>query len=216
MPASPRRAADGAVEPRARDREGTERRLLDAARAVLANDGFQGFGVNAIAREAGCDKQLIYRYYGGLEGLLDALGEDLAGWWGRKLTPLDALGRPEDYAELIQRMALSLLQALRDDPLMQKIVLWEVIEGSPQVQRLSMARARNMAEWMNRTRGEIVPPEGVDAPALNAMLIAAVHHIVVSGVNTGSFAGMDLRTEDDWERVRRTLRKVIETMYRAQ
>lgn len=199
---------------RSRDREATERRLLDAARSVLAEQGFGRFGVNAVARAADCDKQLIYRYFGGLEGLIEALGKDLADWWGEKLAPMAALGRPDDYADLIGRMALSLLQALREDPLMRQIVLWEVIEASPEIQKLATARADSMANWMQRTRAGVAPPEGVDAPALNAMLIAAVHHLVVSGVNTGSFAGINLETEDDWERVRQTLRRIIEAVYR--
>lgn len=203
-----------AYEHTGRGREATERRLLDAARTVLAQTGFQGFGVNAVAREAGCDKQLIYRYFGGLDGLLEALGADLADWWGEKLAPMQALGRPRDYGDLMIRMGLSLLQALRDDPLMRQIVLWELVEPTPLIQKFSQSRARSMQEWMARTRGDLQPPPGVDVPALNAMLVAAVHHIAVSGANTGSFAGLDLKTEDDWERVRRTLRAIIETMYR--
>ena len=58
---------------RPRNRAGTERAIFIAARTLLAEEGFQGFGVNAVARRAGCDKQLIYRYYGGLNGLIDAI-----------------------------------------------------------------------------------------------------------------------------------------------
>lgn len=196
-----------------RDRGSTERRLLDAARRVLATSGFQGLGVNAVARAAQCDKQLIYRYFGGLDGLLDALGADMADWWGEKLVPMQALGRPQSYAELISRMALSLLQSLRDDPLMRQIVLWEIVESTPQIQKFSAARAKSMQEWMIKTRGDLAMPAGIDVPALNAMLIASVHHIALAGLNTGSFAGMELKSDQDWERVRQTLRSIIETMY---
>jgi len=41
---------------------------------------FSGFGINAPARRYGFDKQLIFRDFGGLEGLIDAIGDDLAGW----------------------------------------------------------------------------------------------------------------------------------------
>jgi AcrR family transcriptional regulator len=37
---------------------------------VLARDGFGAIGINAVAREAGVDKVLIYRYFGGLPELL--------------------------------------------------------------------------------------------------------------------------------------------------
>ncbi|HCV71491.1 MAG TPA: TetR family transcriptional regulator, partial [Agrobacterium sp.] len=56
-------------EKRIKDRAATEKAIFEAARSLLAEEGFQGFGINAVARRAGCDKQLIYRYFGGLEGL---------------------------------------------------------------------------------------------------------------------------------------------------
>lgn len=59
---------------RPRDRAATEERILAAVGQVLARDGFAAGGVNAVAREAGVDKVLICRYFGGLPGLLRAWG----------------------------------------------------------------------------------------------------------------------------------------------
>ena len=42
---------------------------------------FPPFGINAVARQAGCDKVLIYRYFNGLEGLLMAFAETTELWW---------------------------------------------------------------------------------------------------------------------------------------
>ncbi|MFN6986979.1 MAG: TetR/AcrR family transcriptional regulator, partial [Rhizobium oryzihabitans] len=67
-------------EKRVKDRAATEKAIFNAARSLLAEEGFQGFGINAVARRAGCDKQLIYRYFGGLDGLIEAIGEDLGSW----------------------------------------------------------------------------------------------------------------------------------------
>ncbi len=196
-----------------RDREATERRILDAARAVLAASGSEGFGINAVARQAGCDKQLIYRYYGGLGGLVDAIGKDIASWWADRLRPLEALGCPDTYAELMQRLGLSVFQALRDDPLMRQIVMWELTSNSDQVQRLSRARSVALQEWMQRVRGNLVPPEGMDAAATNAVILAAIQHLVLAGTTAGAFAGVPLTDEADWERMRGTLKRVIAALY---
>ena len=40
-------------------------------------------------RRAGCDKQLIYRYYGGMDGLVDAIGGELARWFGADAALID-------------------------------------------------------------------------------------------------------------------------------
>lgn len=48
----------------------TEKRLLEAVSKIIEEEGFTKIGINHIARQAKCDKVLIYRYFGGLDGLL--------------------------------------------------------------------------------------------------------------------------------------------------
>lgn len=194
---------------RTRGRAATEAAILRAARGLLAERGFSGLGVNALARRAGCDKQLIYRHFGGLEGLIDRVGADLTGWVERALVPLDALGRLESYAELVERLLIGYLQALRDDPVMQRVVAWELSDPSPMVRRLGEARSRGLSAWVARQRGDLAPPAGLDAPAVNALLIAAVQHVVLAAGISGSFAGLALASEEEWDRLRGAMRLVV-------
>jgi len=53
-----------------KDRELTERKILDAVGSIIASDGFESVGINVVAQRAGVSKMLIYRYFGGLNGLL--------------------------------------------------------------------------------------------------------------------------------------------------
>ena len=59
----------------------TEQRILDAVGQLLLEQGYPAVGVNAIARRAGCDKVLIYRYFGGFDELLLAFAETSELWW---------------------------------------------------------------------------------------------------------------------------------------
>ena len=47
----------------------TEKRLLEAVSKIIEEEGFTQIGINRIAKKAQCDKVLIYRYFGGLDGL---------------------------------------------------------------------------------------------------------------------------------------------------
>ncbi len=198
---------------RRRDREATERALVAAAKQVLAEAGFQNFGVNAIARQAGCDKQLIYRYFGGLEGLADAIGADLADTLTARLQPLSAGAPPKTYAELMKVLALGLVDLLRADPIMQQIIAWEMAAPSPLVTQMVAARGRRLGAWMQAMRGELAPPAGVDAPAVNAILIASTQQLVLSAAASGEFASMPLRTEADWRRVQSALAALVDAIY---
>lgn len=200
--------------PTTRDRARTESAIVAAAREVLAAEGFQGFGINAVARRAGCDKQLIYRYFGGLDGLIDAIGAQLADWIGSSLDPAEE-APPATYAEMSERLILRFLDALRGDALVQKIAAWEIAAPSPLVARLTQARGVAMARWMARTRGDLTPPPGLDAPALNIFLIAGVQQLVLAAAAAGQFSGVSLTTEADWDRVRAAARRIIAAVYGA-
>lgn len=199
--------------PRPRDRAATEAALIKAAREVLAEAGFQGLGINAIARRAGADKQLIYRYFGGVDGLVDAIGAQIAEEMRERLQPLSAASPPASYRDLATRMMLGFLEAVRSDPLMQKIMVWEIASPSALVQRLTLARSKGMMAWVAEMRGDLTPPAGVDVPAANAALLASVQHLALSAAAVGQFAGLPLRTETDWDRVRATIRTMVAAIY---
>jgi len=203
-------------ETRHRDREETARIILVAALEVLADGGHTEFGVNAIARRAGCDKQLIYRYYGGLEGLADAIGVHLASELAARLEGLGETPKPTTYAELMRVLVVRLLDLLRDDRIMQRIIAWEIAAPSPLSERMVAARGKGLAIWMRKMRAGLADPEGVDAPALNAVLIASTQHLVLSSAAQGVFAGMSLKSEADWKRVRTALVTFVDAVYGAK
>ncbi|MDB5525677.1 MAG: putative transcriptional regulator protein TetR family [Rhizobium sp.] len=196
-----------------RDRNATAARILKAASELLAENGFQNFGVNAVARRAGCDKQLIYRYFGGMDGLVDAIGVQLAGWVEERMPENGGSGFLLTYGDLVERLLLLFMEALRDDPLMKKIIVWEISENSPQVRRLSEARSKSLALWIDRVRGRMQPPKGVDPFALNALLIGAVQHIVLAGEAAKRFAGVELESAKDWDRIAQAVKRLVRGVY---
>lgn len=203
----------GADRKPVRDRGQTEDRIRAAARAVLAEEGFKGFGINAVARRAGCDKQLIYRYFGGLAGLIDTIGGDL-GTWVREHIPEDSGGVfLLTYADLVERLALLFLDALRADPLVRRIAAWELAEESEHIRRLSEARSRALEAWIDRMKGGLQPPKGVDQAVTNALVLAAIQQLVLSSVTSGRFANVSLRSEKDWEKVRSALKRLVHGVY---
>jgi len=59
--------------------EETRARILDAARELLmAGDGFAGFTIDAVARQASVARMTVYYQFGSKVGLLEALSDDLA------------------------------------------------------------------------------------------------------------------------------------------
>ena len=55
-----------------RNRALTEQRLIDAVGEIITEDGIEGVRINRVAKRAGVNKILIYRYFNDIEGLREA------------------------------------------------------------------------------------------------------------------------------------------------
>lgn len=171
-------------------REAMSEQIVSAACEVLASQGFSDFGINAVARAAGCDKQLIYRYFGGLEGLVAAIGAQLGDRFAKGLSAPEPT--PQSYADLIETLLLSLFDLIRADPLLRNITAWELADPSPLVAPLVAARSTAIQRWLGEVRGALAPPPSVDVAAVNAVLIGGVQQLALAGARSEGFAGLRL------------------------
>lgn len=197
---------------RERDRDTTRQRILDAAAKVLSDDGFAAFGVNAVSREAGCDKVLIYRYFGGLEGLAEALGARLDVWLGPLPQPTGIRG----YGAVMAAVLGEYLKALRGNPLLKRILAWELQDTNELTRQLGRAKSLAVTQWFIGVRAQSgPPPEMVDAPAINAILIAAAHHLALREAHDGTFAGLDLTLPQTWPRIEAAMNLLLARAYQS-
>jgi hypothetical protein len=148
-----------------------------------------------------------------MDGLVDAIGQELAHWVEDKMPENGGAGFLLTYGDLVERLLVLFLEALRDDPLMKKIMAWEISENTPEVRRLSEARSKSLLQWIDRVRRNLQPPKGTDPAALNALLIGAVQHMVLAGEAAGRFAGLSLVSAKEWARVEQAVKKLVRGVY---
>src|SRR5512139_2485185 len=127
------------TEVEARNRDATRGRILATVGRLLARDGFSSLGVNAVAREAGVDKVLIYRYFGGIEALLDTWGREVLG--GAEPRPGADLATPgTSAADRAAGALLAFARAARQDPQALEVMRWELVEDNALTRRLAALR----------------------------------------------------------------------------
>ncbi|MFV8836515.1 TetR/AcrR family transcriptional regulator [Aquisalimonas sp. APHAB1-3] len=190
-----------------RDREYSEQRLIQAVGQILARDGFGGLGVNAVARAAGVDKVLIYRYFDGLPNLLRAYGEG-ADFWP---TVDEVLGSDIDAVrrlppeQRVEHVVLALLEALRNRPQTIEILAWEAVADNALTRTLA-----NIREQWGRDVIARVFPDAREHPddvlALANLMVAGFQYLMIRARKSPAFGGVDLRSEAGWERIRQAIR----------
>jgi AcrR family transcriptional regulator len=190
-----------------RDRARTEEALLSAVGRLLSKSGFEDVGVNAVAREAGVDKVLIYRYFGKLPDLLRAFAERGGHW------PTDAelLGDdlPADPAELAAHVLVRFGRAIRSRPETLSIMRRELSERNPLTDALAEAREQQALRLAARI-GDL----GVDAPAVGAIIAAGLTYLSLRAPTVQAYNGVDLHSDEGWERIERAVQRIVEALTR--
>ena len=184
-----------------RDRGITSRRLISALGSLLAREGFKGVGVNAVAREAGVDKKLIYRYFGGLEGLIGAFGRE-GDFWPSILElaggDLKAVSRLS-LEDRLSAFSRNFIRGLRRRPMTLAIMAWEMVEKNELTRELEAVREQRTMEFFKMFFGAERP--GLDLQAVVMLVGAAVSYLLIRSDHIDVYGGLGLATDEDWERI---------------
>ena len=132
------RIANAARMPAERRRQ----QLLDATKAIVDRDGFHAVSIEAVAREAGISRPIVYGHFRVLPGLLEALVEREGA---RALAQLELVlpdvAAKGDPLETLLGGLRAYLQAARADPATWRLVLMPP-EGAPAILRVHIAAGR--------------------------------------------------------------------------
>lgn len=194
---------------RPRDREATRALLIAAVGKMLAEQGFTRLGVNGVAKEAGVDKVLIYRYFGGMPGLITAFGQEGDFWPGIEEL---AGGDIEAFRQLpledkLYGLSRNFLAGIRRRPLTLEIMAWEMVERNDLTVELETIRETRMLRF-----AEMFLPgagAGIDLMAISAILGAGISYLVCRSRKTRWYNGIDLGADEGWRRIEQGMAQVV-------
>jgi AcrR family transcriptional regulator len=150
--------------------------LLDATKAIVAERGFHAVSIEAVAREAGITRPIVYGHFDDLPGLLEALvereGMRALAQLGTVL-PTD-LGEG-DPRELLLAALRAYLEAVQSDPVTWRLVLMPP-EGAPDVlrERITDGRAAVVTQLAAAAQPGLRPGRESPDPELTARTLSAV------------------------------------------
>ncbi|MFA5297760.1 MAG: TetR/AcrR family transcriptional regulator [Lutibacter sp.] len=183
-----------------RDRLATEKKIYHAFLSILKEKGPQGVGINAIAKEAGVSKGLIYRYFGGLDGLLLQYAQK--GDFFKSLLVLD--NKEKSSVEDLKKFAKEATKELRENKLAQEILRWQLLENNKETKELF--------KYTNTQVEKIFAINDKDTSlnhAFQLMIGGYVYFTLLSKFHK-KFITTDLTQEKTWENFDNALEKTIE------
>ena len=195
-----------------RNKEITKRKLIKAVGHVLADVGFHQLGINMVAREAGVNKKLIYRYFNGLPGLVSAYGQTAEFW----PTLDELLGGDRELIKMMPTHGVMseffkrYLRAILSRPHTLEILAWEAVERNHLTKILEEGRVKLALSFFELMQED--PPEKVDLTALVLIVAGAVNYLAVRSRIHSSLGGIDLQSSEGWNRVERCIEMIMQKM----
>lgn len=189
-------------------REATESELIEAFGRVVRRNGLRNVGVNEVIKEAGVGKALLYRYFGGLPGLVRAWGERNRVWPPlADLQPLSEEPAGVSPAAQLKRIVIRNAEVHRADPVRIEMLADELMVPTSISRALGRIRrqlGRDHAQVFAGNRGFR------DYHLLMVVLMAAASYLAMRAVKAPRFMGEDLSDPETWSRLMREIEGVID------
>ncbi len=176
-------------------KEETKTKLVKAVGKILAKEGFKGLGVNKVARRAGVDKVLVYRYFNGLPGLVAAFSQTIDFWpsveelMGQEPEAVIAMAPDKQMAHFFKSYAA----ALRKRPITQDILAWELLERNELSRQLEDIRIKTILHYFETLENL---PDDDQLTAIVVLMGGAVNHLIIKSRIHPHVGGIDMDTRE--------------------
>jgi len=189
----------------------TEDTLLDAFENALVRDGIRKLSVNSIVDLAGVGKPLLYRYFGGLPGLVRAWAVRRAFWRDTTTANEQLTVAADDDQAFRRQIADNLITSaeyLRSNPVTLELLAEELTARSELSDAFQEARGEQGRFF---TRSMLTDDRYVrrDNRRLIIVLYAAVTYLAMRARRSPRFMGLRLDTDEGWNDALEMVREII-------
>lgn len=193
-----------------RDREATERRLLDTIGRMINEIGFEKIGINAVAAQSGVSKILIYRYFGSMEGLMTAYIRQHDFW----------INFPHEIPErsqlpaFLKKMFREQIEQLRSNPTLKRLYRWELSSDNDMIVKLRQQRESagiRRIEEVSRLTG--YPQQ--ELATLASLITASITYLVMLEEFCPVYNGIPLNDDAGWQQIIQGIDALIDKTFPA-
>jgi AcrR family transcriptional regulator len=196
---------------RRQKRQATEAAIIAALDRLVRREGLRRVGVNALVKEAGVGKGLIYQYFGGLAGVVKAWGEKNKLWpstaelMGISDTAFSGLSPREQIRAVVRNH----LQGLRNNPLSVEVLADELMAPTEITEALRAARQR-LGREHEAIHAHNHAMRAYDNRSVVMILLAAANYFAMRAARAPRYMGDMIDTPDGWNALLKRFDRIID------
>lgn len=188
-----------------RNRDATEKRLLETVGRMVAEKGFEQIGINAVAAQSGVSKILIYRYFGSVDGLLSAYILQYDFWLN---LPADVPERAE-LPQFLKTLFQQQIDRLRTDATLRRLYRWELSCNNATIAKIREQREKAGLELIRKfcQASGMQQPE---AETISALFAASITYLAMLSDFCPVYNGIAIGEKAGWERIKSGIDALID------
>lgn len=190
-----------------RDREQSEEKLIKAVGELIDEIGFENIGINQVAKRAGFSKNLIYRYFESLDGLIYAYIKKHDFWLNRNVSELD-LSDMKGYLKAFYRREIA---EYRGNKTLKRLRRWELSTDKEFVAELRARREKNGVQFLNMM-SQFAKVDEEQIQAISALLDAGIAYLSLFEDNCQMYNGIDLQSDKGWQQIIKGIDTLIDLL----
>ena len=190
-----------------RDRDNTEERLIDAVGELIVEVGFENLGINQVAKQAGFSKNLIYRYFDSLDGLIYAYMKKHDFWLNTSLEQPD-ISDIKGYLKAFYRREIA---EYRGNIVLKRLKRWELSSDKDFVVEIRAQREKNGVQFMEMMSG-FAKIDKEQLQAVSTLMDAGISYLAIFEDNCRMYNGIDIQSDKGWEQIIEGIDTLIDIM----
>lgn len=188
-----------------KDREVTEKKILDAVGVIISEDGFEKVGVNAVAQKAGISKMLIYRYFGSIDELIAKYIFQNDFWINISVEP----DKINDLSRFIKDIFQRQISQLRENITLKRLYRWELSTNNPIINQIRAKRESNGFQLVS-IMSKLTNSSSKEVASLASIISASVSYLVLLEELNPVYNGINLQSNDGWEQIAEGINLIVD------
>ena len=190
-----------------RDRQLSEEKLIKAVGEMIEETGFENLGINQVAKRAGFSKNLIYRYFESLDGLIYAYIKKY-DFWANVTNELPDTSDIKAYLKSFYRREIA---EFRVNIALKRLRRWELSTEKDFVVGIRDQREKNGVYFMEMMSG-FAKVDKEQLQATSALMEAGMAYLAMLSENCKMYNGIDIQCDKGWEQIAKGIDLLIDIM----
>ena len=181
--------------------------MINAVGELIAETGFENLGINQVAKKAGFSKNLIYRYFKSLDGLIYAYMKKHDFW----INANDEKPNTSDIKAYLKDFYRREITEYRGSITLKRLKRWELSTDKDFVVDIRAQREKNGVRFMDMMSG-FAKIDKEQLQAISALIDAGIAYLAIFEDNCQMYNGIDIQSDKGWEQIARGIDLIIDVL----